>query len=280
MVNFKENVDTNKLREAEKLMAKFLVGKDFLLQHYEQIVEPLLIPDLYGKTVKVTKSNFPKIYHKKEKISKILDIKSPDIFIYEDFYYGADTVGLTKPWIEVSAKTIRDFTEKELTFLIARQISFIYLKFTINKVYAEQYIKTLDLLETTPGINIVNIFGTIDLYQKAFKLIYYNWLREVNHIADIYGLIFSGCIDSSISSIIKLIINDIDLAKKIKISEYLEQRDFLTNQIGLIALYTKLDEAVPYGPIRIAELLRFLSSSKNKKFFNSLKIIHEELNVV
>mgnify|MGYP001250040609 CR=1 FL=1 len=111
--------------KAEKLLLKFLIGKDILFQHYSQIMEPMLIPDLYGKTIKVTEKSFPEINKKIKILSSYFEIEPPSVFIYENFYYGAEVVGLTNPWIELSAKTVADFTQKELDFLLGTQISLI-----------------------------------------------------------------------------------------------------------------------------------------------------------
>jgi hypothetical protein len=279
MLNLLDSVLNKREKEALQILSKFLVAKDLLFQHYTQIMEPMLIPDLYGKTIRVTKSTFPDIDRRRNLISIYLGLEPPEIFVYENFYYGSDTVGLTKPWIELSAKTINDFTGKEMSFLLARQISHIYLKHFITKVHSEQMMKSFNLLEQTPGLNLINILGTIDAVEKAFQLIFYNWNREINHTADIYGLLFCGDLDSANSAIIKLIINDCDLSQKIDVTEYIKQRNYLTSLTGVVAFYTRLDEPLPYGPIRIAEMIKFLSLSKNKDTFIQMKDIQEELNV-
>jgi hypothetical protein len=92
-------------------------------------------------------------------------------------------------------------------------------------------------------------------------------------------LLFCGDLDSANSAIIKLIINDCDLSQKIDVTEYIKQRNYLTSLTGVVAFYTRLDEPLPYGPIRIAEMIKFLSLSKNKDTFIQMKDIQEELNV-
>lgn len=279
MIPLKEEIKREREKKALDLLSKFLVAKDILFQHYVQIMEPILTPDLFGKTVRVTNKNFPSIDKKRNLISRYLNINPPEIFVYENFYYGADTVGLTNPWIEISAKTINEFSDKEITFIISRQISHIYLKHYINRVHAEQLLRSLNIIEQTPGINLVNLFGTIDALEKAFQLVYYQWHREINHTADIYGLLFCGDLTSAASSIIKLIINDKDLSEKVILSDYLNQRDYLVSLKGIISFYTKLDESVPYGPLRLEELIKFLTIGSNKTLFLKMKNIQEELNV-
>lgn len=274
VIRFRREKET----KAFETLSKVLLARDILLQYYTQLVEPMLLPDLYGKTIKVTPSTYPQLFRKKNIIAGYLQIPPPEIFIYENYYYGAETVGLTKPWLEISANTITDFTPAELTFLIGRQLAHIYLKHYIIKVHSEQLIKSYDLLEHLPGVNLINVFGTLDAFEKVFQLIYLNWTREICHTADIYGMLFCGNVNTAISAIIKLIVNNVDLANELKVSEYLKQKEYLSSLKGIIAYYTKYDETVPYGPLRIVELLKYLSYSASKKTFYDLKTIQEALN--
>ena len=45
-------------------------------------------------------------------ISSNMDIDNPTVYVYEDYYYGAESYGISRYWIELSAKTIQDFTKK------------------------------------------------------------------------------------------------------------------------------------------------------------------------
>lgn len=258
---------------AEQYLMKYLYSKDAIFQYYRQFIEPTLIPDLYGKTVKVTEKVFPKIYHLTKKISAVFGISQPDVYVYESFYYGADTCGLSKPWIEISAKTISDFNEDELVFLIAKQISHIFLEHHITKIHSEQLIKAINATESIPGIGLLNTFGLIDMTSKTIELIYLNWHREMTHTEDIYGLLFCGNLKTACNTIIKLVINDKELAKQIIVSDYLKQSNYLSSLKGIVAFYTVFDESVPYGPIRIRELIKFLSITDNKKTFS---LLHKE----
>ncbi len=265
--------------KAEKMLLRFLIGKDILFQHYTQMMEPLLIPDLYGKSIRVTEKSFPEIYKKNKILSSYFEVKPPDIFIYENFYYGAEVVGLTNPWIELSAKTLTDFDEKEINFLLGAQIAMIKHKYFINKTHANQILNSFDLIESTPGLNLINAFGTMEGFEKGFKLIYYNWNREVVHTTDLYGLMCCGSLKMSINVILKMIINDPNLVKNIDIPQYVNQKDFFNSLKGIIAYYTKYDESFPYGPTRIARLLRFLSLGEGKLLFHEFNNLRRELYV-
>lgn len=278
MIILSEQFNNPNESKAEQLLTKFLVAKDLLFQHYTQLVEPMLIPDLHGKTVRVSPSTFPFIDKQRLLISKYLRISPPEIFVYENFYYGAEIVGLTKPWMEISSKTISDFSPQEITFLIAQQFSHIYLHHYVLKTHSEQLLKSLQFVETTTGINLINLFGTIDGLEEAIRLVYYNWTREIAHTADFYGLLFCGKIDVAVNVIIKMIINNSELAESVNKSEYIKSNDYFSSLDGVVSFYTKLDEPLPYGPVRIAEMIKYLSLSSNKQLFNKMKATQEEIN--
>lgn len=70
----------------------------------------------------ITQKQFPEVYRIVNEISSDMDIDSPTVYVYEDYYYGAESYGISHYWIELSAKTKQDFTEAELRFLVAREI--------------------------------------------------------------------------------------------------------------------------------------------------------------
>ena len=81
---------------------------------YEEIDYRFRVPDLLGKTVRVSERQFPEVYQILHKV--LLDAGTGDVpvYVYEDYYYGAESYGIEHPWIELSAKTIQDFTDSEL----------------------------------------------------------------------------------------------------------------------------------------------------------------------
>ena len=89
---------------------------------YDEIDYKIKLPDFLGKTVKVSEKQFPKVFEMVESLSRKAGISSPSVYVYEEYYYGAESYGISNFWIELSAKTIQDFTEKELQFVLAREI--------------------------------------------------------------------------------------------------------------------------------------------------------------
>lgn len=95
-------------------------------------------PDFLGKTVKVTQRQFPEIYKIMMEISHCINIECPNVYVYEDYYYGAESYGINTFWIELSAKTIQDFSSDELKFVLAREVYKIADGVTKQKTMMEE----------------------------------------------------------------------------------------------------------------------------------------------
>ena len=81
---------------------------------YEEIDYKIRRTDLLGKTVQVTAHQFPTVNKLVKSICEYEQMECPPVYVYEDYYYGAESYGIREPWIELSAKTIQDFSEEEL----------------------------------------------------------------------------------------------------------------------------------------------------------------------
>ena len=94
-------------------------------------------PDLLGKTVRVTEKQFGNVHNIMKNICKDMDGNIPPVYVYEEYYYGAESYGISNHWIEISAKTVTDFTEDELTFVLAREVYKIMDGITKQKTMME-----------------------------------------------------------------------------------------------------------------------------------------------
>lgn len=223
-----------------------------IMFYYKNYTEKLIKPDLLGKTVKVTDKQFPNIYNIINKISNYVGIDMPDTYIYEDFYYGIESKGATNPWIEISAKTLSDFTEKEITFLLAKEICDIKLKHTY---YYTMVSEVLDAIQ-----NSLHILGS-DTLHKYWKVIMYRWGRVANYTSDNFGYLVCGELTSPINSIKKLILNNCLLADNIDLKDYIKQGQLINSLDDDVYNFTKMDELIPYGPFRVKSLISYASSS-------------------
>lgn len=224
-----------------------------IMDYYKNFEEKMRKPDLLGKTVKVTENQFKYIYKITNSICNEIGMDIPDIYVYEDFYYGVESKGANKPWIEISAKTIEDFTEEELTFLIAREVCAINLKHTYYKTMIDQVISTMD------GASF--IFG-MDTLTNTTKASVYKWYRVINYTCDNFAYLICKDLEVCTTTIIKTILNSDFLAKNINLKEYIDQSVEINRLNDTVYNFTKADEKVPYGPFRIKNLISFASSKR------------------
>jgi hypothetical protein len=220
---------------------------------YNDIDYKMSQPDLLGKTLLASSKQFPEIYHFVNKMAKKENIAVPNVFIYEDYYYGIESKGLDIPWIEISAKTIQDLNDYEIQFLISREIYKIKDKVTYHKTIMEQMLKILNTAQWMPGS---------ELLVKTSKISLYHWYRLANYSADNYGFLSCGSLEASFQAILKLILNSKALAEQIDLKEYIGQASKINKLDDPVYNFTKCDEAIPYGPFRIKSLLAFATSKQ------------------
>lgn len=224
-----------------------------IMYNYKNYIEKMIKPDLLGKTVQVTKVQFKEINDIVEKVAGILNMNIPSVYVYEDFYYGVEAKGAEHPWIEVSAKTITDFTEQEILFLLSREMCSINLKHTYYSTLMEE---TLSTLEQN------NIFPVTDTLAKTLKVSMYRWKRITNYTEDCFGYIVCKDLKPCINAILKLVLNNCYLAENINIIEYIKQAEAINELDDIVYNFTKMDEKIPYGPFRIKSLISYASSER------------------
>lgn len=237
------------------LLKENLVLEKEIETYYINFIEKKSIPDLLGKTVKVAKNQFSKVYRFIKDICRELELEEVSAYVYEDFYYGVESKGITKPWLEISAKTIVDFSDEELKFVIAKELYNIKFKNTYYSLLMSRYLENFNKIKF-PGSNIT---------EEGIKIALYKWHRVMNFSSDNFGYVVSGSLKASINSILLTILNNKTLVKNVNISEYIKQ----SNEINLLddEVYnnTKLDELMPYGPFRVKNLISYASSMRAKQ---------------
>ncbi|AKN32596.1 hypothetical protein Ccar_17780 [Clostridium carboxidivorans P7] len=224
-----------------------------IMHYYKNFDEKLRKPDLLGKTVQVTERQFKEVYHIAQNVAGILKIELPSIYVYEDFYYGIETKGAENPWIEISAKTLADFEEQELLFLISREMCSIRLKHFYYHTLIDESLSALVQHHVLPGS---------DTLMKTLKVSMYRWSRIANYTEDCFGYVICKNLKPCISAILKLVLNNCYLAENVDIQEYIKQAECINRMDDAVYNFTKMDEKVPYGPFRIKNLISYASSTR------------------
>lgn len=232
--------------------------KEEIIYRYINFDEKIRKPDLLGKTVMVTNKQFKNVYDIINRLSNLCEIQPPSCYVYEDFYYGVESKGISETWIEISAKTLTDFNESELIFLLGKELCNIKLKHT------QTYTLINEFLNAASNSNII---GT-DTFSKTMKAKLNKWYRISWYSSDCFGYLMNKSLRDSISAILKLVLNSSYLVKNINIKEYIQQAEAINELDDSVYNFTKMDEQVPYAPFRIKNLLSYASSEKFSQLNN------------
>lgn len=227
--------------------------------YYMEFDEKMRLPDLYGKSLKLSDRQFPDIYAIVKEICYNLDLEVPQVFIYENLYYEIDSFGVERKWIEISSRLISDFTKDEIRFALARELFKIKFSLTEKYMICNQLIKMLN--EDFPNIPMSENLS------RVFQVKYAQWSRCAQCSADNYGYLAVGSIDVCVNVILKFIFNNQFLIDNIDINEYLRDTTEINNLTDVVSTYTKNDEKIPYGQFRIKRLIAFASNEKTINYF-------------
>ncbi|KGR73546.1 M48 family metallopeptidase [Ureibacillus manganicus] len=222
-----------------------------IMHYYEEFEKKKQIPDLLGKTVKVTEHQIPFVFELAQKIAKQIGMEVPSIYVYEDFYYGIESKGLSPSWIEISAKTVTDLSEDELYFLLAREMCSIKMNYIYYHILIDESVKAVHY----------QAFD-VSILQDSWKIIMHRWSRLANYSADCFAYAVCGNIGSAIKAINKLVLNNTFLAEQLYIPDFIKQSEQISLLDDEVSLISKQDERVPYAPLRIKNLISYAASKR------------------
>lgn len=266
------SIDENELELKDKLQSWF-VAEDTFMQYFEEIEEEGAYPDLYGKSVLLDGKHFPKVQKTVDDVSKILELSSPECFIYDSYKYLIDSEGINKPRLEISARLIKDFSENELKHIIAKEIYHIKAGHIRLEVLSEKMFDLLDSIPNLPVVNLLNQFGGSLAFEATsfhFRNIAFNWFKSACFSAENFAIAYTKDIKSSLISTLLTIFNERALTESINISSYINQISKIEACNGPAATIEIINEVIPYGPYRLLNMLRFIVSARGRKLYGKL----------
>ncbi len=216
---------------------------------FDEIDYKTKLPDLLGKTVCVTDKQFPSLHQTVMDICSKENIRYPEIYVYEDYYYGAESYGVSNPWIEISAKTLQDFSTNELVFVISRELYKIKDGVTKQRTMMEERFKAIQRVAP-------------DQLEKISKMSFYHWYRLANYTADNYGYLICGSLKDAVNAILLMVLNSRMLAENTNVKEFIGQASKINMLDDGVYNYTKADESMPYAPHRIQNLMSYAISDR------------------
>ena len=228
--------------EKTKELDELIPFKDEIITCYREFEGKLKKPDLLGKTVRVSEHQFPELYHQIKEMADRVEIQMPKIFLYEDFYYGVEAKGAASPRIELSAKTVADFSAPALNFLIAREICRIKYGMVKIATVSEQALRMIEEVSLIPHTETLS---------KSFQINYAAWSRLSHYTADCFGYYLVRDLDSCVKAILTLVLNNVKLVDHLNVTEYMAQAKDIYLLDDIVSRYSENDEKVPYGPLRL-----------------------------
>ncbi len=227
---------------------------------YDEIDYKLRRADLLGKTVQATEFQFPKLYSIVKNISEILGIDAPPLYVYDSYYYGATSTGIKKCWIEISARSVQDLPKEDIIFILARELYMV----------ADSIVREKTMMEEM--FNVIARVAPKDLEQIS-RLKFYHWYRTANYGADNFAYLMCGSLKHAVHAILTIVLNSRMLAEQVNMKEYLNQASRINAMDDTVYNYTKSDEAIPYAPHRIKNLMEYSMSERGMKAYRNSRIL-------
>lgn len=243
----------NKFKKIDEELYSLIPCYDVFEKYYRDFDEKIRIPDLYGKTLRVSKRQLSNIYDLVNDICFDFHMETPEVFVFENYYYEFESYGINRPWIELSASAVTEMSEKELMFFLSREIFKIKTGITARYMVAEECQKFVK------QHNSIMLFS--EHAEKVLNLKYSQWSRLAQYSADCFGFLVVEDFELVVKCILLSILNNRVLASQINIKEYLNDSIKIDQMSSAIYNYTKGDEKIPYGQYRIKNLISFICNN-------------------
>lgn len=191
-----------------------------------------------GNAIRVHHKQFPELYDIFKTYAKRLGIRRAAIYLKQDPYPQAYTLGLSTCTVVVTSGLIEQLNEKELNFVIGHELGH----------YAAGHTKISTFVSSVGSSNVLS------------NLLFGFWNRKCEYTSDRCGIALTKDIDHAISALIKLAIGKRLYEKMdaegyvtqlrstdtttVKLSELLGSHPLITNRIKHALVYWKENFAI------------------------------------
>ncbi len=207
-----------------------------------------------ASAIRVSERQFPKIHNLVREACDVLDVqKVPEVYISQDPFMNAETVGVKNPFIIVNSSLIERLSDDELLAVIGHEVS--------HCLSGHALYKTLLLLILNISALAIPIPGAA-LALQAIVAALKEWDRKSEMSADRAGLLVGQDPNSSYTVLMKLAggarLSEMSLDEFFsQASEYESGGDILDSVYKLLNL---LGKSHPFPVLRLAELKSWLDS--------------------
>lgn len=265
--------DPQELIQGKKL-EDWYVAEETILEYYKEVEEEAALPDLFGKTLLVNNKQFPHIHSIVKDIAEILNFPAPLCFIYDSQKYLIDSEGISHPRLEISSRLAKDFSRDELKHVIAKEMFHLRQKHIEKQIMTGKILGLFHLLPNLPVISMLKTFGggtAADAAGFHFQNLAFTWFKHACFSAENFAVSYTASVKDSITATLLTIFNERQLVESIDVRDYIKQIGRIESCTGPSATLEILNEVIPYGPYRILNMLRFLTSATGSDLYIHFK---------
>lgn len=258
--DYEHPFDKKALNTLEKTPGLSTLGK-FISKH---MVERLYTVENTGNALKVTNSNYPKIYEYLEYASQILDLGFiPDLYIQWGYNINACTVGAEHPIIILNSGLIDLCDDDEILFVVGHECGHIKSNHMLYHMMAGVINYVINVI---PGGNLV---------AAPVQYALYYWDRMSEFTADRAGFLTCQNRDAVVRAFMKMSglpikeYNNMNYQTFIQQAESFQSLDY--DAINKIAKFISISNAThPFSVMRASELLKWINSEDYLNVFDSM----------
>lgn len=213
-----------------------------------------------GSHLKITGSNYPKIYQYLVDACRILDVpKIPDLYINWNYSINACTIGAENPIIVLDSGLIDLCDDDEIMFIISHELGHIKSNHMLYHMMAQM----IDII-------IDSITGG-HLVAGGLQFALYYWNRMSEFTADRAGLLGCQNPEAMMRAFVKMAGLPLKEFDNIKTESFIQQaRDFkmldFDGMNKVVKFLSIADETHPWTVMRSAELLKWMDMGEYNRF--------------
>jgi len=209
---------------------------------------------LHADAVKIRPTKFDNIYKMAKRCANILDIEMPDIFITQDPYVNAYTIGDDKKAIIILTSALVDnYDDQELMFVIGHEMGHIKSKHVLYNTLVNLIFETTTMKKYIPD----NMRTILEIIKLPSSLYLPAWSRRSEITADRAGFICVQNAEIACRALIKLELATKRLDSAVDTDQYLRQLIDIEKGIWKYTEYTRTH---PFTPKRVKSIRLFANS--------------------
>jgi len=150
---------------------------------YDMGIENIIKLQYTGSSLKLSPKSFPGLFNLTETACNILGVDEvPELYVHRSEQFEVMTFGVERPMIAISTECLDKLNEKELLFMIGREVAQIKCD---HVLYREIGFIFPELMDAISGVTL----GLSGLLSSGLKYALFHWAQMAEYTADRGGLL-------------------------------------------------------------------------------------------